>query len=219
MLGDMDDVTLGTGESLDPRVERTRAHVRDHARRLLADEGPGAVTYSELASRARVTRQTLYRHWPTREALFVDLVLEQSLHGLPDTSGTAGQMVGTFLRRLRDDMDSRAHAGPLVALMAQADHEPASRSALEGVVISVCGALNDLLEPTGRRVTPEDYARLCGPVIFQRFIARVPVTDRFIDTLVATWSMDTVELTDEPAGVTRRSVRRSRTGDGNGGGR
>lgn len=172
----------------DPRVERTRAHVLSHARKLFAAGGSDAVTYSELAAQARVTRQTLYRHWPTREALFVDLVLEQSMKGLPEGSGNPERIVGRFLRRLRDDMDDPAHAGPLVALISKADHKPTSHSTLEQVVAVVCGALNALLESSGRRVTPDDYARLCGPVIFQRFIAREPVTDDFLDVLVAGWS-------------------------------
>jgi AcrR family transcriptional regulator len=174
--------------SRDPRIERTRAHVLGHARNLISTEGPTSVTYSELAARARVTRQTLYRHWPTREALFVDLVREQSMDGLPDGAGTPEQIVGRFLRRLRDDMDDPANAGPLLAVIAQADHEPTSRSALRHVVVEVRDALNDLLEPSGPCITPDEYTRLCGPVIFQRFIAREPVTDQFIDDLVAGWS-------------------------------
>jgi hypothetical protein len=51
-------------------------------------------------------------------------------------------------------------------------------------------SLNALFEPAGRCVTPDDYARLCGPVVFARFITREPVTDQFIDTLIAAWSAD-----------------------------
>lgn len=174
--------------SQDPRIERTRSHVLGHARSLLAGEGPGAVTYSELAARARVTRQTLYRHWPTRESLFVDLVLEQAIDAMPEGSGTPEDVVGQFLRRLRDDMDDPSNASPLTALIAQADHDPTSRSALHDVVTNVRDALNHLLEPSGIRVTPDEYTRLCGPVIFQRFLAREPVTNRFIDDLVDGWS-------------------------------
>lgn len=180
--------TAGREPSTDPRIERTRAHVLGHARDLLASDGPGAVTYSELAARARVTRQTLYRHWPTREALFVDLVLEQAMDAMPEGSGTPETVVGTFLRRLRDDMDDPSNAGPLTALIAQADHDSTSRSALHDVVADVRGALNHLLESAGLCVTSEQYAQLCGPVIFQRFVAREPVTDQFIDDLVARWS-------------------------------
>jgi AcrR family transcriptional regulator len=172
----------------DPRIERTRAHVLDHARKLLASEGPNAVTYSELAARARVTRQTLYRHWPTRETLIVDLVLEQSMAGMPDGTGTPEQIVSEFLRRMRDDLGDPDYSAPLVAVIAQAHHEPASRCALGQVVAGVRDALNALLEPAGRCVTPEDYSRLSGPVIFGRVIARETITDEFIDELVTEWS-------------------------------
>lgn len=179
----------------DPRVERTRAHVLSQARHLLAIAGPSAVTYSELAARARVTRQTLYRHWPTREALFVDLVLEQSMDGLPDDEGTPEQIVGNFLRQMRHDMGDPAHAGPLLAVVAAADHEPASCRALGRVVNTVREGLNALLEPSGHSVSSHDYIRLCGPVIFGRLIAREPVTDQFIDSLVAAWSASRSSVT------------------------
>jgi len=188
MITIMVDEAAARGPSQDPRIERTRAHVLDHARKLLSSEGPNAVTYSELAARARVTRQTLYRHWPTREALIVDLVLEQSMAGMPDGTGAPEQIVGEFLRRMRDDLGDPDYSAPLVAVIAQAHHEPASRCALGQVVAGVRGALNSLLEPTGRCVTPDDYSRLCGPVIFGRVIARETISDEFIDDLVAAWS-------------------------------
>jgi len=188
MIRVMTDQATGRGPSQDPRIERTRAHVLDHARKLLSAEGPNAVTYSELAVRARVTRQTLYRHWPTREALIVDLVLQQSMAGMPDGSGTPEQIVGQFLRRMRDDMGDPHYSAPLIALIAQAHHEPASRCALAQVVAGVRGALSALLEPSGRCVTADDYSRLCGPVIFGRVIAREDISDQFIDDLVTAWS-------------------------------
>jgi AcrR family transcriptional regulator len=204
MIEVMTDQVARLGSSQDPRIERTRAHVLGHARKLLSTDGPSAVTYSELAARARVTRQTLYRHWPTREALVVDLVLEQSMAGLPDGSGTPEQMVGEFLRRLRDDMGDPAYSAPLLALIAQADYEPTSRSALKQVVVGVRSALNTLLEPAGVCVTPEDYARLCGPVIFGRVIAREPITDLFIDDLVAAWSQSKMaDQTNQATGPLR----------------
>lgn len=172
----------------DPRIERTRTHVLGYARDLLSAGGPAAVTYTELAARARVTRQTLYRHWPTREALFVDLVLERAVHALPDGSGTPEEIVGAFLRNLRAGMDDPSNANALTALIAQADHDPTSHTVLGSVVVDRRSALNDLLEPSGVTLDADQYARLCGPVLFQRFFAREPVTDRLIDHLVASWS-------------------------------
>ena len=47
-----------------PRVQSTRDRILAAARELLAETGPAGLTYSLLADRAGVTRQTLYRHWP-----------------------------------------------------------------------------------------------------------------------------------------------------------
>jgi len=53
----------------DPRVERTRAAVIEAASELLVADGPGAITHVNVASAARVSRTTVYNHWPTREDL------------------------------------------------------------------------------------------------------------------------------------------------------
>jgi AcrR family transcriptional regulator len=174
----------------DPRIERTRAHVLGHARELLSDGGPNAVTYMELAARARVTRQTLYRHWPTREAIFVDLARERAALDLTDTTGPPEVIIGDFLRAMREGMNDGSNTAPLTALIAQADHDPTCRSALMSVVAECHALLNRLLEPSGIVLDSEQYARLCGPVLFQRFFAREPIRDQLIEELVRTWSDD-----------------------------
>lgn len=185
--GRVADGGLAVRTGSDPRVERTRAHVLAHARRLLSVEGPAGVTYSELAASAKVTRQTLYRHWPTREQLFVDLVLERALAQIPDEPGSAEHVITLFLYRLRDGMNDLSNASALTALIAQADHDPTSHTALESVVTRVRAALNDVLCSRGVSLDADQYAGLCGPVLFQRFVARHPVSDQFIDALVAHW--------------------------------
>ena len=172
----------------DPRIERTRAHVLGQARELLSAGGPGAVTYTALAARARVTRQTLYRHWPTREALIIDLVLDGAAHGLPDGSGSPEQIVAGFLRGLRAGMQDAFNATAMTALIAQADHDPTSDTVLGDVIADRRAALNRLLEPLGASVDAGQYAALCGPVLFQRFFARETASDRLIDHLVTAWS-------------------------------
>lgn len=172
----------------DAQVERTRRHVLGHARELLAEQGALAVTYSELSSRARVTRQTLYRHWPTREALFADLVSERAMLSMPGPGEAPEQVVGEFLRRLRDGMDDPANSAVLIALVAHADHDPASSTALARTVDAVRAALAAVVADSGGHLDEQDYARLCGPLIWQRFFARRPVDDDLIDSLVRQWS-------------------------------
>ena len=168
----------------DPRIDRTRAHVLSHARDLLAAGGAAAVNYSDLAKRARVTRQTLYRHWPTRESLFVDLALDGAARGMPDGSGPPAEVIVDFLRTMRDGMDEPSNAASLTALVAQADHVLGSHVALVTIVTEVRAALDAVLGPAGVRLDAGQYARLCGPILFQRFFAREPVSDRFIEHAV-----------------------------------
>jgi hypothetical protein len=48
-------------------------------------------------------------------------------------------------------------------------------------------ALNQLLAPSGRQVTAEEYTLLYGPVLARLFFERRDVTDDFIRDIVARW--------------------------------
>jgi AcrR family transcriptional regulator len=51
--------------------ERTRSAILDAAMALLQERGPAAVTMAEVAAAAKLTRQALYLHFPTRTELLV----------------------------------------------------------------------------------------------------------------------------------------------------
>src|SRR5580693_425646 len=86
-----------------PRVQFTRDRILAAARELLAETGPAGLTYSLLAERAGVTRQTLYRHWPTRSGLLVDLILEGgSADGYPEPGDDPAAVAAAWLASLRD---------------------------------------------------------------------------------------------------------------------
>jgi AcrR family transcriptional regulator len=51
--------------------QRTRARIVDAAELLHAEVGPAHATISAIAERARVTRATVYRHFPDDESLFL----------------------------------------------------------------------------------------------------------------------------------------------------
>jgi AcrR family transcriptional regulator len=59
-------------QPLDARVVRTRNDILRAAIDVLTAEGPDAVTHHRLAEVAGYSRATIYKHWPTRDALFVD---------------------------------------------------------------------------------------------------------------------------------------------------
>jgi AcrR family transcriptional regulator len=186
-----------------PRVQRTRNHVLTIARDLLPQVGPAGLSYAVLAERAGVTRQTLYRHWPTRAALLFDLILEGPDLGTYPEPGTDVRAVATaWLKSLRAGVSIPAMRIAGLAVTAQADHDPESAQALVRISQDRHAALNKLLEPAGIQIDDDEYTLLYGPVLARLFLERGEVTDKFIDTVVTQW-LTTLNLDNVQPGSPR----------------
>src|SRR3977135_4349972 len=172
----------------DPRVQRTRSRVLAVARELLPELGPAGLTYAALAERADVTRQTLYRHWPTRAALLFDLILEGPDIGTYPKPGTDVRTVATaWLKSLRAGVSVPGLRAAVLAVSAEADHDPDRAQALLRLRAHRHASLNKLLEPSGVWISEDDFTLLYGPVLARLFLDRGKVTDAFIDAVVAQW--------------------------------
>jgi AcrR family transcriptional regulator len=170
-----------------PRVERTRRHILAVARELLPEVGPAGLTYSLLAERAGVTRQTLYRHWPARAALLVDLILTGNEAGYPEPGSDPRAVATAWLTSMRGGLEDRATRTAVLAVTAQADVDPDSAQALVRIGADRLAAFNQLLAPSGLAVSAEQYTMLVGPVLARLFFDRVEVTTEFIDNVVSGW--------------------------------
>ena len=157
------------------------------ARELLLELGPAATTYTAITARSGITRQTLYRHWPTRQDLLVDIVHFEPYAAFSTPGEDPEHIVIKFLHSLRARMNDRATGAALMSLAAQAHRCDASAAALTAIVVGRRRALNILLADTGRQVSDQDFARLCGPVLYQRFLTQIPVTDSLIKNSVDDW--------------------------------
>lgn len=71
-----------------PRSEKARHAVLEAMLRALAADGYASVTIEGLAAEAGVSKQTIYRWWPSKAAILGEALLEGSLPGfeLPMTS-------------------------------------------------------------------------------------------------------------------------------------
>jgi AcrR family transcriptional regulator len=177
-----------TPDAANPRVRRTRERILAAARELLAEAGPAALTYSVLAERAGVTRQTLYRHWATRPALLADLMLEGGGGDTyPEPGSDPAAVVTAWLASMRAGMREPARRAAVLAVTAQADTDPDSALALARLTQDRLEALNELLEPSGVKVAAREYALLTGPLMSRIFFERGAVSDGFIDAVVAGW--------------------------------
>ena len=176
-----------TPDAANPRVRRTRERILAAARELLSEVGPAGLTYSLLAERAGVTRQTLYRHWPGRPALLLGLILEGAEGGYPEPGADPGAVAAAWLASLRDGLRDQARRIAVLGVAAQADSDPDSAQALAQLTEYGNAALNELLEPSGTAISSDEYALLSGPVLARIFLERRPVTDEFIAEVVSQW--------------------------------
>lgn len=65
------------------RQEAKRAQIRDAAQRLFLDQGYAATSMDAVTAAAGVSKQTVYVYYPSKRALFAD-VLEQASVGHPE---------------------------------------------------------------------------------------------------------------------------------------
>src|SRR5213595_140039 len=112
------------------RQNKTRERVLAAAGQILLREGYSGLTMEGVAADSGVAKTTLYRRWPTKAALCMDLYLDvagRELHD-PDTGDVAGDL--THIANTVVRLQTRTVAGPaFVGLIAEAQVNPATRSA------------------------------------------------------------------------------------------
>ncbi|MGY1815387.1 TetR/AcrR family transcriptional regulator [Blastococcus sp. SYSU D00820] len=169
----------------DPRVQRTRDHVLETVRRLLTEQGPAALTHSTVAAAARVSRQTLYRYWPTPEHLAAELVTRRVARPLPQEPDPASAL-RSYLRATRAGFEEPATRAAYAMLIAAASGDAEIAAVLTGITEDRRRVLNGMLPPEDR-LDHDEYALVVGPVVHRVLIAAQPVTDELVERVVAAW--------------------------------
>jgi AcrR family transcriptional regulator len=103
------------------------------AAQILQRDGYARLTMERVAADSGVAKTTLYRHWPTKAALFMDLYLDVAERELrePDTGDVAGDLKEIAATVVR--LQTRTVAGPaLIGLIAEANLNPETRPAFLG---------------------------------------------------------------------------------------
>jgi AcrR family transcriptional regulator len=69
-----------------PRSKKTTAAILESAYELMASEGLAAASIDAVARHSNVSKMTIYKWWPSREALLIDAFLNQASLKLPLSS-------------------------------------------------------------------------------------------------------------------------------------
>lgn len=111
-----------------PAVVETETALLDAARAEVLAHGVRRATASDIARRAGVSRQTLYRYWPDAQALLAALVTRELLAVIPERP--APLSLDEFADTLVQTAD-RIRALPLVDRLRETDPELFARYILE----------------------------------------------------------------------------------------
>ena len=173
-----------------PRSESARRAILGATTELIERDGYGRVTMESIARRAGVSKQTVYRWWPTKAAILLEALNEgaAAISPLRDT-GSFETDVRTFLRSTV--AGARRNVRLLAALMAEAQFDENLAEAFRtGFLARRRQVLGELLErgrDSGELAAPADtdfFVELVFATLWYRILAQNrPLNRAFADRL------------------------------------
>lgn len=202
-----------------PRSLRAKRAVLNAARALVEKGGYEAVTIEAVASRSGAAKTTIYRWWPNRTALVVDLLVQMAAIEVPPPAGRDPLgALRTELRRTAEVAD--APLGRLMmSLLGEAQNDPDLRSALlDGLfhprreasakVIRQAQASGELRADVPPYLAADLFF---GPLFYRMLFGHEPVTEGFINR-VFQYVMAGLQGSPRQGDGARRSSRRAASG-------
>jgi len=174
-------------------MRATRPRVLDCAGAILRRDGYTGLTMERVAVESGVAKTTLYRHWPTKAALCMDLYLEESGRELrdPDTGDVATDLKQVINAVVR--LQTQTVAGPaFLGLIAEAQINPHTRQAF---LAEFAERRREITRQVLRRAIKRGQVRagidvdlvidaLGGATTFRLLQGHAPLNRRFADALV-----------------------------------
>jgi AcrR family transcriptional regulator len=174
---------------VDGRIQRSRDRVLTTTFELLGESGVGGFTVDEVARRSGVAKTTIYRHWPSREALVIDACSQISdEQEVPDTGSLEGD-VTAILTNIGHLLGTARWSSVVPSIVDVAERDPefadihrriqqGHAAPLRKVIDRAAG--NGEIAATADRSTM--VAGLMGPLFYRRWFSREPIDDQFIRT-------------------------------------
>jgi AcrR family transcriptional regulator len=204
--------------NLNRRSERARRAIHAATRELVCERGFANVTVESIATRAGVGKQTIYRWWPSKCAVVLDVLVADNMHDgepppIPDTGDLAADLRSVLAETVEYFTD-RANDNLLRAMTAeiQYDEDLAAnvldqllRPQFDAIVARIRTA--GLTTPTGSAVDPEIVAEeLVGPIFHRWLLRRAPLNEDYVNHLVD----HVIGTTSQPPGRRRGTEPRGR---------
>ena len=179
-----------------PRSERARSAILRSAADLLLERGLDSVSMDAVAERAGVSKATIYRWWPTKEALALDALYaewaEASIES-PETGSLRGDLLALLLPWVHQ-LAKRPYARIMGAFITRARSDPGFAAAyVERLMVPRREVARAVLERARQRgeldpTVEIDVALdlLYGAIYHRLLHGHAPLTDQFVTDVVQT---------------------------------
>jgi AcrR family transcriptional regulator len=175
----------------DSRVRRSRNRVLAAAFELLSDSGVTGFSVDEVARRSGVAKTTIYRHWPSREALVLDAASRISAEqNVPDT-GSVQHDVASILENLGHLLCTARWSSVVPSIVDTAERDPEFAGIHGQIQRGHAAPIREVLErAAGRAELPPTadvsamISALVGPLYYRRWFSREPIDAEFVKAIV-----------------------------------
>jgi AcrR family transcriptional regulator len=179
-------------DKVDGRVRRSRDRVLATALELLSESGVGGFTVDEVVRRSGVAKTTIYRQWPTREALVLDAASRISAEQqIPDTGSLEGDITA-LLANLAHLLSTARWSSVVPSIIDVAERDPEFAQIHGSIQRGHTAALRAVIERASSRGELPAAAELStlisalvGPLYYRRWFSREPNDDQFVKTIVS----------------------------------
>jgi AcrR family transcriptional regulator len=176
---------------VDLRVRHSKQVVMATTYALLSEEGLAGVTVDAIARRSGVAKTTIYRHWPSREALLLDACAQIGPHfDIPD-AGSFPKDLRALAQRVFEQLLSGPYAAILLSLMDAAERNPDLAALLTAAQAKLVESVRTILSRAQvrrelrRLPDPSDVAALIlGPLLYRRLFSHEPLSEGFFRLIV-----------------------------------
>jgi AcrR family transcriptional regulator len=177
-----------------PRSETAHQAVLTAAAELLLDHGLPAVSLDDVAERAGVSKATIYRWWPTKETLALEVLFTQWAAVTPlchETGSLRGDLIA-LLRAWARLASGRPYGRVVAALLVQAQANPMFSAEYQQRML-------DPRRHQARAILTQAIARgeiaaetkievaidlMYGPLYHRLLHGHAPLDDQFVDDVV-----------------------------------
>jgi AcrR family transcriptional regulator len=173
------------------RVQRSRELVLAAAYQSLCENGVGGFSVDEVARRSGVAKTTIYRHWPSREALVVDTCSQMTSEEAPPDSGSLEGDVTSILRNLGHILGTAKWSTVVPSIVDAAERDADFANVHANIQRGHAAPLRRVLDQAkangGLRATADPssiVSALIGPLYYRRWFSREPIDNQFIDMIV-----------------------------------